>query len=300
VTGLYITGKREKRWTVALFLTPSLIGLLVFCLIPMIASIVYSLLDYDLLKPIESIEFVGLRNFIKVLTGRELYETGLHTLTYVVLYVPLVLVISLFQALFLSQDFKGKTLYRIIFYTPVITSWVAAAVVWKWLLNGQYGAFNQILSQLGIIGPSWLNDRNWAMPGVVIAAVWKDCGYFALILLAALKAIDKTYYEAADIDGARFWRKLYSITLPLISPTLFLLVVILIIGSLQVFDSVFIMTGGGPAGATTIFMERIYRYAFKMYKMGMASAFSWVMFVLIMLFTLIQFRLQKKWVNYDT
>ena len=138
------------------------------------------------------------------------------------------------------------------------------------------------------------------MPGVVIAAVWEDCGYFALILLAALKAIDKSYYEAADIDGARFWRKLGSITLPLISPTLFLLVVIIIIGSLQVFDSVFIMTGGGPAGATTIFMERIYRYAFKMYKMGMASAFSWVLFALIMVFTALQFAVQRRWVNYDT
>jgi multiple sugar transport system permease protein len=269
-------------------------------MIPMLASIAYSLLDYDLLKPASEIRFVGLKNFVRVLTGRELYDTGLHTLTYVVLYVPLVLVVSLFQALLLNRDFHGKSFYRIIFYTPVITSWVAAAAVWKWLLNGQYGAFNQLLSLIGIDGPSWLNDKDWAMPGIVIAAVWKDCGYFALILLAALKAIDKTYYEAADIDGAGFWRKLLSITLPLISPTMFLLIVMLIIGSLQVFDSVFIMTGGGPAGATTIFMERIYRYAFKMYKMGMASAFSWVMFVLILMFTLVQFWLQKRWVNYDT
>lgn len=296
---MYLTGRREKRWTVGLFLLPSLVGLFAFCLIPMAASIVYSLLDYDLLKPIEAVRFVGLSNYLRVLTGRELYDTGLHTLTYVVLYVPLVLVFSLFQALLLARDFRGKTAYRVIFYTPVITSWVAAAVVWKWLLNGQYGAFNQLLSLVGIRGPSWLSDRAWAMPGVVIAAVWKDCGYFALILLAALKAIDKSYYEAADIDGARFWRKLGAITLPLISPTLFLLVVIIIIGSLQVFDSVFIMTGGGPAGATTIFMERIYRYAFRMYKMGMASAFSWVLFVLILLFTLVQFAVQRRWVNYD-
>ena len=297
---MYLTSKREKRWTVGFFLLPSLVGLFAFCLIPMAASILYSLLDYDLLKPLESVNFVGFSNYLRLFRGRELYETGLHTLTYVVLYVPLVLVFSLFQALLLSHDFHGKMVYRIIFYTPVITSWVAAAVVWKWLLNGQYGAFNQLLNLVGIKGPSWLNDRAWAMLGVVIAAVWKDCGYFALILLAALKAIDKTYYEAADIDGARFWRKLRSITLPLISPTLFLLVVIIIIGSLQVFDSVFIMTGGGPAGATTIFMERIYRYAFKMYKMGMASAFSWVLFMLIMVFTLIQFAMQKRWVNYDT
>lgn len=297
---MYLPNKREKRVTIALFLLPSLVGLAAFCFLPMLASIIYSVLNYDLLKPLTSVSFVGLKNFQYVLGGRELYETGLHTLQYVAPYVPAVLLVSLFQALLLNQSFHGRTLFRTIFYTPVITSWVAAAVVWKWLLNGKYGAFNQLLAAVGIQGPSWFNDPNWAMLGVVIASIWKDCGYYALIILAALKSIDRTYYEAAEIDGAGFWRKLRSITLPLISPTMFLLIVILIIGSLQVFDSVFIMTGGGPAGATTVFMERIYRYAMKMYKIGIASAFSWIMFVLILGFTLVQFWLQKRWVNYDT
>ena len=139
--------------------------------------------------------------------GRELYETGLHTLQYVVPYVPAVLLISLFQALLLNQSFRGRTLSRAIFYTPVITSWVAAAVVWKWLLNGKYGAFNQLLSVIGIQGPSWFNDPAWAMTGIVIASVWKDCGYYALILLAALKAIDKGYYRSGGNRRSRILAK---------------------------------------------------------------------------------------------
>ena len=137
------------------------------------------------------------------------------------------------------------------------------------------------------------------MPGVVIAALWKDTGYYALMVLAALKSIDPAYYEAASIDGAGGGRKFLSITLPLITPTLFLLLVINVIYGLQVFESVLIMTDGGPGGATTVFVERIFKYAFKQYKMGMASAYSWILFVLIFAFTLVQFWMQKKWVNYD-
>ena len=137
------------------------------------------------------------------------------------------------------------------------------------------------------------------MPGIVMAAIWKDTGYYALMVLAALKSIDPNYYEAAAIDGAGPGRRFFSITLPLLSPTLFLLVVINVIYGLQVFESVLIMTNGGPGGATTVFLERIYNFAFKQYKMGMASAYSWILFILILVFTLLQFKLQKKWVNYD-
>ena len=172
-------------------------------------------------------------------------------------------------------------------------------MVWQWVLSGKYGLLNQMLLTIGIQGPAWLSSAAWAMPGIVVASVWKDTGYYALMVLAALKSIDPAYYEAASIDGAGGFRKLRSITLPLISPTLFLLVVINIIYGLQVFDSVLIMTNGGPGGATTVFLERIYKYAFTQYKMGIASAYSWILFALILMFTLVQFVLQKKWVNYD-
>lgn len=294
---MYLPKSAGRRTATAVFLLPSLIGLIVFCLVPMISSLVYSFMDYDLLAG--GMQFIGLRNFERILTGTEFPKVLVHTLTYLGLYLPLILLTSVMEALILNREFRGRGFFRAVFYTPVTTSWVAAAVVWTWVLSGKYGLLNQLLATIGVTGPSWLNSTDWAMPGVVLAAVWKDTGYYALMVLAALKSIDPTYYEAASIDGAGSFRKFRSITLPLLSPTLFLLIVINVIYGLQVFDSVLIMTNGGPGGATTVFLERIYKYAFKQYKMGMASAFSWILFVMIFVLTMVQFALQKKWVNYD-
>ena len=281
----------------AVFIGPSLAGLIVFCLIPIVSSLVFSFMDYDLLAG--TMKWVGLKNFLRILTGREFPQVLTHTLTYLGLYLPLILATSIAEGMLLNNAFKGRQLFRTIFYLPVITSWVAAAVVWQWVLSGKYGMLNQILSTIGIEGPAWLSSQSWAMPGIVMTAVWKDAGYYALMVLAALKSIDTSYYEAAAIDGAGPVRRFFGITLPLLSPTLFLLVVINVIYGLQVFEAVLIMTDGGPGGATTVFLERIYKYAFNQYKMGMASAYSWILFLFILAFTVLQFKLQKKWVNYD-
>ncbi len=296
---MYIPNNAGKRRATFLFLLPSLIGIVGFCLLPIAASAVFSVMDYDLLMPMSAMKYVGFSNYVRILTGSEFPKVLGHTCTYLLLYLPLIMLTSVGEALILNKSFKGHGLFRTICYTPVITSWVAAAVVWQWVLSGKYGLLNQLLAGVGITGPAWLSSKDWAMPGVVIAAVWKDTGYYALMVLAALKSIDPTCYEAADIDGASGLKKLTAITLPLISPTLFLLIVINVIYGLQGFDSVLIMTNGGPGGATTVFLERIYKYAFKQYKMGIASAYSWIMFALILIFTAIQFRLQGKWVNYD-
>lgn len=296
---MYIPKNADRRTAITLFLLPSLLGVVFFCLLPIAASLLFSVMDYDLLMPMNAMTFVGLKNFVRILTGKELPKVLVHTFTYIGLYLPLILLTSVSQAMILNKNFRGHGLFRTVCYTPVITSWVAAAVVWQWVLSGKYGLLNQMLSVIGISGPAWLSSKIWAMPGVVLAAVWKDTGYYALMVLAALKSIDPAYYEAAEIDGAGALKKLSSITLPLISPTLFLLIVINIIYGLQVFDSVLIMTDGGPGGATTVFLERIYKYAFRQYKMGLASAYSWILFALILFFTGVQFRLQKKWVNYD-
>lgn len=294
---MYLPKTSGRRTATAVFLLPSLIGLFVFCLIPIFSSLVYSMMNYDLLAGTR--EFVGFKNFARILGGKEFPKVLEHTLTYLGLYLPLILLTSVAEALVLNHSFKGRGIFRAIFYTPVITSWVAAAVVWTWVLSGKYGLLNQLLLSVGISGPAWLSSTTWAMPGVVISAVWKDTGYYALMVLAALKSIDPTYYEAAAIDGAGGVRKFFGITLPLISPTLFLLLVINVIYGLQVFDSVLIMTNGGPGGATTVFLERIFKYAFTQYKMGMASAYSWILFIMIFVLTMGQFLLQKKWVNYD-
>jgi len=295
---MYLPNHKSRRAATAVFLLPSMVGILVFCLLPIVMSLFYSFHDYDLLAG--SMDYLGLKNFSRILSGREFPQVLGHTLTYLGLYLPLILIASLGQALVLNRSFKGRGLLRTVFYTPVITSWVAVAVVWTWVLSGRYGLMNQALLLIGIKGPAWLNSPQWAMPGIVLTAVWKDTGYYALLVLAALKSIDPALYEAASIDGAGPARRFLGITLPLISPTLFLLVVINIIYGLQVFESVLIMTDGGPGGATTVFLERIFKYAFRQYKMGMASAYSWILFVIILLFTLLQFRLQKRWVNYDS
>ena len=294
---MYLPKNTGRRTAVAVFLGPSVIGMVVFCLIPIVSSLVFSLMDYDLVGG--TMNFIGLKNFTRILGGSEFPKVVQHTLTYLVLYLPMILIASLAEGMLLNHSFPGRGVFRAIFYTPVITSWVAAAVVWTWVLSGKYGLLNQSLAVIGINAPAWLDSKDWAMPGIVMAAIWKDTGYYALMVLAALKSIDPNYYEAAAIDGAGPGRRFFSITLPLLSPTLFLLVVINVIYGLQVFESVLIMTNGGPGGATTVFLERIYNFAFKQYKMGMASAYSWILFILILVFTLLQFKLQKKWVNYD-
>jgi multiple sugar transport system permease protein len=152
----------------------------------------------------------------------------------------------------------------------------------------------------GITGPSWLHSKSWAMPGIVLASVWKDVGYFALIILAGLQGIDTSYYEAAEIDGANWFKKLTRITVPLVTPTLFFVTIISVINSFQLFPQVMVMTEGGPGGATQVFVERIYNYAFRYYKMGYAASYSWILFVFIFAATLIQLQLQKRWVHYES
>lgn len=296
---MFFPNKKQKIFTLCIFLLPSMIGLIVFCLLPMIASVVYSFLDYDVLLPLTEAKFIGLDNFKRLFQEGELSTTLWHNIQYLIMYIPVIMVTSLSMGLLLSKSFKCHGLIRIIFYTPVITSWVAAAVVWKWILSGKFGFINQALEVIGIHAPAWLSDPSWAMVGIVIVAVWKDTGYYALFFLAAIKGIDATYYEAASIDGAKWYERLFKITLPLISPTIFLLFVYNVIAGFQVFDSVQIMTSGGPAGATTVMMERVYKYGFKMYQMGYAAAWSWVLFAIILVATIVQFILQRKWVNYD-
>lgn len=296
---MYFPNPRQKRRTVTAFLLPSLIGVVVFCLVPIIVSLAYSFLDYDVLRPLSDALFVGLQNYKQLFSSDEMPKALWHTFQYILYYMPLVMVLALVEASLLNRAFRGNGVYRVIFYTPVITSWVAAAVVWKWLLSGKFSPINQFFALFGITAPTWLADPNWAMFGISMAAVWKDCGYFALLFLAAMKNIDRSYYEAADIDGARWYQKFFRITLPLISPTVFLLLVTTLIGSFQVFDSVKVMMSGLPTQATTVMMERIYTYAFKSYQMGTAAAWSWILFLIILVFTILQFRLQKKWVNYD-
>lgn len=292
-----ISSPRRKFITIFLFLLPSLFGLVFFSLIPMGSSIMISLTEWDIIGGAP--EIIGFNNYKQILQSEEFWRTLTNTLYFIVLYIPLILISSLGIASLLNNKFKGISVYRTLYYIPVITSWVAGALVWEWVLNPQFGIVNTLLSYLGINGPGWLYDQNWAMPGIVLASIWKDASFFGLIFLAGLQGIAPSYYEAAMIDGANSWQRFTRITLPLLSPTLFFVIIISIINSFQLFPQVMIMTEGGPHGATQVMVERIYRYAFEYYKMGYASAISWLLFILIFIATLVQFKMQQRWVNYD-
>lgn len=288
---MYERGAR-KALTYALFLGPSLVGLLVFLLGPVVASLALSFTSWDLLRPPE---FAGLRNFRRLLQDTEFWAALRHTLAFLGGYIPLVMSFGLLVAVALNSRIPARNAFRAVYFLPVVTSWVAVALIWKWLLNPAYGLVNTLLAQVGIQGPAWLFDPAWAMPAVILTSVWKDTGFVMVILLAGLQGIPQEYYEAAGIDGASRLQQLRHITLPLLSPALFFALSISLINSFQVFDQVYVMTGGGPAGATTVLVERIVKNAFSFSRMGYASAMSWVLFVFIFGTTLVFSRLQRRW-----
>jgi multiple sugar transport system permease protein len=285
----------RKVGLVSLFLLPALIPLIVFRLVPMVASLLVSTTEWNLLRaPV----FVGIRNYVDVLTDPKFHKALGNTLYYLVGYLPLVLIFALTIAVLLNSKLKGAAFWRSIYFLPVVTSWVVVALLWKWLLSPEGGIVNYVLSLVGIHGPGWWTDPNWAMPSIIIASVWKDIGFDMLILLAGLQGIPQHLYEAATVDGANRWEKLRYITLPLLTPSILFATILAMIGAFQVFDQVWVMTEGGPAGATTVVMEQVVKNAFKYGLMGEASAMSWVLFAIILIFTVFQLRFQKRWVHY--
>lgn len=300
--------KRRSRGsgllTASPFLLPSLVGMLIFSLLPLIISGLISLTNWNGLDKLTDPNFIqehfiGLENYKKILTTPEFWKTLRNTGEYILLYIPLMLAASLLVAYLLSRPRRGIGVFRVLYYIPVLTSWVAASLIWKSVLSPQYGALNGILGFLGIEGPGWLTDEKWAMPAIVLVSVWKDMGFFGLILLSGVVGINKTYYEAASIDGANGWTKFIRITLPLLTPSIFYVLIVGMINAFQLFPQIMIMTGGGPNGATQVMVERIYNYGFRYYRMGYAAAFSWILFAIIMAFTAIQMKGQERWVHYD-
>jgi len=286
----------RKFWWITFFLAPSLLGLALFTLLPIVASAGLTVFEWDLLTPPR---FVGLENFVNLASDQNFRQAFWHTLQYIIGYIPTVMVLALAVALMLKQTSRWSVLLRIGFFMPVVSAWVAVALIWKWLLNPRFGLFNYLLSLLGIVGPNWLFDPKWAMPAIIMTSVWKDIGFVMVMFLAGLQSIPHEYYEAADLDGASSWQRLRYITLPLLSPTTFFVIIMLLINSFQVFDQVWIMTEGGPAGATMVLVEQIVKNTFSYSRMGYASAMSWVLFAMVFVVTVIQNRFQQNWVTYD-
>jgi multiple sugar transport system permease protein len=281
---------------VALFVGPSLLGLVLFTLGPLLASLGISLTSWDLLTPPQ---YVGLANYTELIGSTEIRDALLHTLLFIVIYLPAVLVLGLLLAVLLNRPLRGLQFYRTAFFMPVVSSWVAVSLMWKWLLNPAFGLVNYILGLAHLPQPGWWADPYWALPAVIIASIWKDIGFVMVLLLAGLQGIGRQYYEAARIDGAGAWRCFRHITIPLLSPTIFFVVVISLINSFQVFDQVWVMTGGGPGGASSVLVEQIVQNAFTFSRMGYASALSWLLFAIIFVITAIQFATQRRWVTYD-
>lgn len=286
------------------FMLPSFVGMIVLSLLPILLAIGLSLTDWSGLEKFTastiSDHFIGFKNYAEILSESEFWNTLKNVLYFVILYIPLAFVFSMIVALILNSDKKGTGVLRVLYYIPVLTSWVAASLIWKWVLSSQYGVVNNILALVGITGPDWLTNAKWAMPGIVLASVWKDMGFYGLYIFGGLRGIDPTYYEAAKMDGAGKLQILCKITIPLLSPTLFYCLIMSLINAFQLFPQVMIMTEGGPHGATQVMVERIYTYAFSYFKMGYASAYSWILFLIILVLTLIQLKAQKAWVHYES
>jgi multiple sugar transport system permease protein len=280
----------------AAFILPSFLPMLLFTIGPMAASMVLSFYKWDLLRPAR---WVGIDNYQSLAADPEFHAAIGHTLFFIAGYMPLVFVGGLAIALALNQQLRGGGLFRTIYFLPVVTSWVVVAFIWKWLLNPQTGVVNYVLGLAGIHGPGWWTDPNWAMPSIILASAWKDLGFVMVILLAGLKAIPDEYYDAARVDGAGAWARFWYITLPLLSPAVFFVVVISLINGFQVFDQVWVMTAGGPAGASTVVVQDIVTHAFRYGQVGYASAMSWILFAAILGVTLVQLGSQKRWVIYS-
>jgi multiple sugar transport system permease protein len=288
------TGWR-KALIVLAFLGPSLITLLAFSVGPMVGTAWVSLQEWNLIR---DAEFIGIDNY-RELWGDDDFRRALrNTLYYLVGYLPLVVAGGLGLAVLVNRRLKGVAIFRAMYFLPVVTSWVVVALLWRWLLNPSDGIVNWLLGRVGIDGPGWWTDRTWAMPSVILASAWKDLGFVMVILLAGLQAIDPTLYEAARIDGAGAWRQLRSVTIPMLTPSLFFVLVISLINGFQVFDQVWVMTDGGPAGASAVVVEQIVKNTFEYGRAGYAAAQSVVLFVIILAVTVAQLRVQKRWVFY--
>ncbi|MFJ2298848.1 carbohydrate ABC transporter permease [Oerskovia paurometabola] len=295
---------RNRGW-VLFFLLPSAVPLVVFTLAPMVNSLWVSLHDWNLVSPMK---WVGLDNYADLLTSGDTWRVLGNTLFYILGYLPLVYVGGLGLAMLLNRALKGRTFFRAAYFLPVITSWVVVALVWQWLLNPSNGLVNQLVQPVldginGLFGtdmtaPGWWTDPQWAMPSVILASAWKDLGFVMVILLAGLQAIPGDVLEAARVDGAGAWKRFWHITFPLLSPSTFFVLVISLINGFQVFDQVYVMTGGGPSGASQVVVGQIYDLTFRYGRAGDASALSWILFVLILIVTALQMRGQRRWVNH--
>lgn len=289
--------RRRNAFYGYLFISPMTIGFLCFLAAPIVYVFCLSLTNYSFLHPHS---FLGADNYSRLLAKDDLFwESVGNTLLFSAGLIPLNLVLALALAMLLNQKLPGTGLFRTAIFTPVVTSIVVWAIVWKYVFATDAGLLNQMLRYFGIEGPAWLYDTTLVMPVVIVVSVLKKVGMNMVIFLAALQDVPKMYYEAATIDGASRWRQFTSITIPMITPSLFLTLVITLIGSLKVFSQVAVMTEGGPGTSTYVLVYYIYQLAYKDFELGYASSVAFVLFFLVLALTLVQWTLRRRWVHHE-
>lgn len=284
---------QSKNTLIALtFILPNFIGFAVFTLVPVVSSFVLAFMDWNAFA---SPTFIGLDNFRNMLTDESLHISLQNTAFYTIGTVPLTLVASLGLALLLNKAVRGMGIFRTAIFFPFITSLVAVAFVWSMILHPTLGPVNNFLRDLGVTDPpTWLASTTWALPAIILASVWRFVGYYMVIYLAGLQAIPSTLYEASAIDGATSWKRFFYVTLPMLRPTTFFVIIMLTINSLRVFDMVQVMTNGGPGRATTVLVHQLYNAAFVRFNFGYASAIALLLFLITITITIIQFTLAKR------
>ena len=277
------------------FLSPWLIGFLGFTLLPIVLSFYYSLCDYSLLQePM----FIGLENYKALMRDEVFWRALFNTLYYAAMALPGGLLVSLGLALLLNVPYPGQAIFRTIIFLPSLVPIVASSMLWLWLFNAKLGLINALLAMVGIEGPGWLTQPHWAMPSLAFMSLW-GVGHAVVIYLAGLQDVPRDLYEAAELDGAGVWRRVWHITLPTLSPVIFFNLIMAIIGTLQVFDVPYIMTQGGPARSTYFISMYLYDNAFMWLNMGYASAMAWLLLLLVLALTGIAFWSSRKWVHYS-
>jgi multiple sugar transport system permease protein len=292
-----LTHARREALEGYVCLAPWALGFLLWIAVPMVWSLGLSLTDSDVLSPPR---FVGLANFQRAFFEDDLFWSSLgRTFYYALLVVPLGVIGSLLAALLLNQRLKGTNLYRTLYFLPHLTPTVAAALLWVWVLQPEFGLVNYLLGLVGVEGPAWFGSTEWAIPSIAMIALWNGIGgNRMMIFLAGLQGVPGELVDAAEVDGANGWQRFRHVTLPMISPTVFFNLVLGVIGALQVFTTALIATRGGPANATWFYALHIYTNAFQYFSMGYAAALAWIFFLVMFAFTAIQMRAASRWVYY--
>jgi multiple sugar transport system permease protein len=294
--------RADAFWGYAM-IAPGFIGLLIFYIWPMLQTFYFSFTEWG---PFGDAVWTGLANYRELFHGPEFLMALRNTLVYTVLSVSITEAIALVLAVLLNQKLRGMSVYRTLYFIPVVTMPVAIGLVWRWLYNSDYGVINYLLSLIGIEGANWLSDPDLALYAIVVVGVWSGIGYALVLFLAGLQTIPAEYYDAASVDGAGALVKFFRITLPLLSPTVFFVTVISLIDSLQVFDLIFVMISSGRSASTSPVIDQtqslvylFYKNTFVINEQGQGAAVVLTLFIIIVLITLVQFRLQRKWVHYE-